>query len=308
MVGERKAIDAQASALMLLICMILGMQQVALKYVSSDISPMMQIALRSGLSALLVYPLIQLPKGERLFAKNYLKPGCLLAFLFAGEFVLVAEALKYTSAAHTVMLLYTAPIFIALGLHMKIPAERLSKVQWLGILVAFLGIVVTFIGRDDALQTQDEYMLLGDFLGLLAGVFWAMTTIALRLSLLADVHPTQTLFYQLVGGFLLLLPVAFLTGQYDIRWSALAIGGLAFQTLMVSFVSLMLWFWLLRHYLASRLGVFSFLTPLFGMLFGIIFLDEHIELNFIIGTLMVMLGVAIVSIRGWVKEQVKVES
>ena len=306
--GERKAIDARASALMLFICMILGMQQVALKFVATDISPIMQIALRSGLSALLVLPLIQLPQGERLFAKAYLKPGCLLAFLFAGEFVFVAEALKYTSAAHTVMLLYTAPIFTALGLHLKIPAERLSKVQWLGIVVAFMGIVVTFLRQDNSMSASHHHELFGDLLALLAGVFWAMTTIALRLSQLSDVHPSQTLFYQLFGSFLLLLPLAFLTGQSHIHWTALAIGGLVFQTVMVSFVSLMLWFWLLRHYLASRLGVFSFLTPLFGMLFGMIALNERIELNFIIGTIMVMFGVAIVSIRGWVKQPVKAES
>lgn len=59
----------------------------------------------------------------------------------------------------------------------------------------------------------------------------------------------------------------------------------------------MLWFWLLRHYLANGLGVFSFLTPVFGMIFGVIFLDESIEPNFIIGTVLVMCGVLIVTIH-----------
>ena len=300
--GERKSLDAKASGLMLILCMILGLQQVLLKVAATDISPIMQIALRSGLSAILVYPLIQLPQGSRLFAKDYLKPGCLVAFLFAGEFILVAEALRFTSASHTVMLLYTAPIFTALGLHLKIPAERLSKMQWFGILVAFFGIVVTFTGRTQSVDSDLTRVLFGDFLALMAGVFWAMTTIALRLSKLSEAHPTQTLFYQLLGGFILLFPLAFMTGQADIQWTALTFGSLAFQTLIVSFFSLMLWFWLLRNYLASRLGVFSFLTPLFGMLFGVWFLNEKIEFNFILGTVLVMLGVAIVSIRGWMQQ------
>ena len=62
---------------------------------------------------------------------------------------------------------------------------------------------------------------------------------------------------------------------------------------------MLLWFWLLKNYLASRLGVFSFLTPIFGMVFGVWFLNEKIELNFFIGAVMVMLGIIIVSIRGW---------
>lgn len=297
---ERRALDGKASLLMLLLCMILALQQVVLKLAADDISPMMQIALRSGLAAVLVYPFIQLPAGTRLFSKEYLRPGLLVAFLFAAEFVMVAEALHYTSASHTVMLLYTSPIFTALGLHFKFVSERLSKMQWFGILIAFSGIVWAFVGQDS--QQQDfKQVLFGDALALAAGIFWAMTTISLRFSRLGDAHPTQTLFYQLLGGCAFLLPIAYVTGQSEIHWSWLAISSLAFHTLIVSFFSLMLWFWLLRHYLASRLGVFSFLTPIFGMFCGVLFLGEQLETHFLVGTVLVMLGILVVSLRGWLQ-------
>jgi drug/metabolite transporter (DMT)-like permease len=274
---------------------------------AADISPMMQIAIRSGLSAILVYPLIQRQKGTTLWSKQYLFPGMWVAFLFSAEFFLVAEALRYTSASHTVVLLYTAPIFVALGLHWKLPAERLSMLQWVGISIAFLGIVVTFLGREEVHSTATQAMisntLFGDFLALLAGLLWALTTISLRLTQLSDAHPTQTLFYQLVGGCVLLLPLAFLMGQAEIYWTGLAIGSLIFHTIVVSFISFMLWFWLLRNYLANRLGVFSFLTPIFGMLFGVLFLNEQIELNFLFGAAMVMLGVMIVSLHHWIEKK-----
>lgn len=300
-------LDRKASALMVGLCMIWGLQQVVLKLAAADISPMMQIAIRSGLSAILVYPLIQRQKGTTLWSKQYLFPGMWVAFLFSAEFFLVAEALRYTSASHTVVLLYTAPIFVALGLHWKLPAERLSRLQWLGIFIAFLGIVVTFLGREEVHSTATQAMisktLFGDFLALLAGLLWALTTISLRLTQLSDAHPTQTLFYQLVGGCVLLLPLAFLMGQAEIHWTGLAIGSLIFHTIVVSFISFMLWFWLLRNYLANRLGVFSFLTPIFGMLFGVLFLNEQIELNFLFGAAMVMLGVMIVSLHHWIEKK-----
>ncbi|KAF1023934.1 MAG: putative cystine transporter YijE [Acinetobacter bereziniae] len=300
-------LDRKASALMVGLCMIWGLQQVVLKLAAADISPMMQIAIRSGLSALLVYPLIQLQKGTTLWSKQYLFPGMWVAFLFSAEFFLVAEALRYTSASHTVVLLYTAPIFVALGLHWKLPAERLSMLQWIGIFIAFLGIVVTFLGREQAHSTVAQalisHTLFGDFLALLAGLLWALTTISLRLTQLSDAHPTQTLFYQLVGGCVLLFPLAVLMGQAEIHWTTLAIGSLIFHTFVVSFVSFMLWFWLLRNYLANRLGVFSFLTPIFGMLFGVLFLNEKIELNFLLGAAMVMFGVMIVSLHHWIVKQ-----
>lgn len=297
---QRKPLDAQASLLMLGICIVLGLQQVTLKLAADDISPLMQMALRSGLAALLVLPFIQLPKGVSLLNGADLKSGMILGFLFAAEFLLVAEALRYTSASHTVMLLYTSPIFTALGLHFKFIDERLSKVQWLGIFIAFIGVVICFMGPTHSAMPN---MLWGDFLALMAGIFWSLTTIYLRLSRLAQAHPTQTLFYQLVGGFILLLPIAYLSGQAQVHWTLMAWSSLAFQTIIVSFLSLMIWFWLLRHYLASRIGVFSFLTPIFGMLFGVWFLGEQLENNFILGTAFVMLGIGVVSMRNLLFKQ-----
>ena len=296
----RKSLDARASGLMILLCMIWGVQQVVLKIAAPDISPIMQIAIRSGLSAILVYPLIKLQEGTNLYTKEYLLPGVWLAFLFSAEFVFVAEALRYTSASHTVVLLYTAPIFVALGLHWKVPSEKLSAIQWGGIFIAFSGIVLSFMGRDAQSGAELSKALYGDFLALLAGIMWALTTISLRLTKLSDAHPTQTLFYQLVGGFVFLLIIAFISGQTEIHWTSVAITSLVFHVFIMSFFSLMLWFWLLRNYLANGLGVFSFLTPIFGMIFGVVLLNEHIELNFIAGTLLVMAGVFIVSLHKWI--------
>lgn len=299
---QRKALDVQASGLMMILCLIWGIQQVVLKLAAADIAPIMQIAIRSGLAALLVFPFIQLKAGTHLYSKEYLLPGIWLAFLFSAEFVLVAEALRYTTASHTVVLLYTAPIFVALGLHWKLPAEKLNLIQWSGMLIAFFGIVLCFIGREQASAELLQQTLFGDFLALMAGIMWALTTISLRLTRLSDAAPTQTLFYQLVGGCVFLLPVAFILGQTEIHWTAVAINSMIFHVLIMSFFSLMLWFWLLRKYLANGLGVFSFLTPIFGMIFGVIFLHEQIEMNFMLGTGLVLIGVLTVSLHGWISD------
>lgn len=296
LVGHRKALDIQGSSLMILLCMTWGIQQVILKIAAEDITPLMQIALRCGLSALLLIPMIGLQIRQDLLRKAYLYPGMILAFLFSAEFLLVSEALRYTSASHTIVLLYTAPIFVALGLHWKRPDEKLTAVQWSGIVLAFVGILLAFLVRDQG-TVEHSKALLGDFYALLAGVMWALTTIALRLSKLSDAPARQTLLYQLVGGFIFLMPIAYFTAQTEIKWTAIAISSLVFHVFIMSFLSLMLWFWLLRRYLANGLGVFSFLTPVFGVIFGVIFLDERIELNFIVGTVLVMLGVSIVTMH-----------
>lgn len=301
--NERKALDQTASSLMIVLCMVWGLQQVILKMAASDISPLMQIALRSGLAALLLLPLVLLDQKSQLMNPKNLKAGALVAVLFSLEFFLLAQALQLTSASHAVVLLYTAPIFVALGLHWKLPSERLTLLQWTGIGIAFIGIVVTFI-RPQQIgdNTFQQQMLWGDLYALAAAIAWAATTLTVRLSSLAQAAVTQTLFYQLAGSFILLLGLAFFMGQAVVQWTPLVMGSLAFHTLIVSFASFLAWFWLLRNYLASRLGVFSFLTPLFGIIFGVWLLDENIEANFIFGTALVLLGILVVSLQGWLRK------
>ena len=300
--SSRQALDSKASGIMFGLCILWGLQQVVLKLAAPDISAVMQIALRSGFSALMVYPMIKLAKGTSLWGRDYLPAGILVGLLFAAEFFLVAQALRFTSAAHTVVLLYTAPIFVALGLHWKLPSERLSLIQWLGIACAFFGIVIAFLFRPTASQAAASSALWGDALALLAGVLWAATTIAVRLTKLAEAPATQTLFYQLFIAFFVLLPVAFFMGQATIHWSVLSLTSLLFHTVVVSFASYLIWFWLLKKYLASQLGVFSFLTPIFGMCFGVVLLNEHLELNFLVGTCFVLMGVMVVSLHHKIKQ------
>lgn len=144
-------------------------------------------------------------------------------------------------------------------------------------------------------------ILRGDLLGLLAGIVWGATTVVIRCSSLAKASAAQTLLYQLVGAFVLLLLAAIALGQTNINPSPMAWGSLLFQSLVVSFASFLVWFWLLRHYLASRLGVFSFMTPLFGMAFGVWLLDETLESSFLAGAILVLSGVILVSSEGLLK-------
>lgn len=299
---KRKALDGQASGIMIILCLIWGLQQVALKAAAPDIAPLMQIALRSGIAALLVGLLMFWRKEPMPFADGTWRPGLLVGFLFALEFLLVGEGLRYTSASHMVVFLYTSPIFVALGLHWRLPAERLSALQWLGIAMAFAGIVVTFFWRHQQAAVGGSVNILrGDILALLAGIAWGVTTVVVRCSSLAKVSASQTLLYQLAVAFVLLLLAAIALGQTAIDLTPQIFGYLLFQSLIVSFASFLAWFWLLRHYLASRLSVFSFMTPLFGMAFGVWLLNEPLEPSFLVGAILVLAGVILVSSHGWLK-------
>lgn len=304
MSAARKNTDAFALQVMLGLCLIWGSQQVMIKWAAADIAPVMQAAFRSGIAAVLVGLLMCWRGGWAQLGSTW-RAGLLAGALFGLEFLFIAEGLKLTSAAHMSVFLYTAPVFTALGLHFMLPSERLRLLQWLGIALAFAGIALAFAGGL-SLDQLDGRVLLGDAMAVLAGLMWGATTVVVRASRLSEAPATLTLFYQLMVGFVGLLLMALFSGQIGaVSFTPLAVGSVLFQGLVVSFFSYLTWFWLLRQYLASNLAVFSFITPLFGVTFGVLLLDEPLSVNFVVGAVMVLGGVVLVSAEPWVRRQLR---
>ncbi len=300
--GTRQPLDLFAFGTMVVFCIVMASQQVMLKAVAEEIAPVFQIALRSGIAAALLIGLILLQRHRMPLAPENRIPALLIGALFTLEFLLVGESLNKTSAGHATVFLYTSPIFAAIGLHLKIPNERMSRLQWLGILVAFAGIVLAFLGGDST-DTLSSDVLLGDFLALLAGAAWGLTTVVVRATGLSVLPARQTLLYQLAVAFVLLSLWAYMTGQADVNPTPEALGSLAFHGIVVSFIAFLVWFWLLTKYKASQLGILSFMTPVFGVLLGSWWLGERIEANFIIGSAMIIGGILIVSSHGWLSKR-----
>lgn len=300
----RKPIDANAALIMTVLCAIWGLQQVAIKAAAPDIAPVFQIALRSGIAAVMVGVLLLMRRREIKRSKGTWQAGLMVGLFFALEYLAVAEGLRYTSAAHMVIFLYTAPIFVAIGLHFRFQNERLTLLQWTGILIAFSGVALAFYAPT-APGVSATQQRLGDALGLLAAVLWAATTLTIRSSRLASAPAPVTLFYQLAGAFVILASMAWVTGQTHVQLSSVALGSLIFQTVAVSFLSFLTWFWLLGRYLGSRLGVLSFMTPLFGVVFGVWLLGETLESTFVLGSLLVLAGIVLVSGHDLLRQNVQ---
>lgn len=295
--GSRKSMDFFAFSLMVGFCLVMAFQQVILKAVATDLAPVFQIALRSGIGAVLIGMLmIYHHQGIRLSAENRI-PALAIGTLFALEFLMLGEALNYTSAGHAAVFLYTSPIFAAIGLHWKVAGERMSALQWLGIFMAFIGIVISFLGGGNA-QEINEDVLWGDFLALCGGAAWGLTTVVVRSTELSNLPAKETLLYQLVGAFIILVAWAIYADQAYFNPTNAVFLSLAFNGVIVAFLSFLLWFWLLTQYKASQLGTLSFLTPIFGVLMGAWLLGEPIESNFLIGAVLIITGILLVNASG----------
>ncbi|HEY4957977.1 MAG TPA: DMT family transporter [Caldimonas sp.] len=294
--SERKShLDALAVALLVLCCFLWGLNQVAAKAALPEIPALWQAALRSAGAALLVWLWARL-RGITLFAADATLPGGLVAgALFAAEFLCIFTGLQFTTASRMVVFIYISPFVVALGMPLIARSERLSALQSAGLLLAFAGVAWAF-AEGFSRPAAGPMQWLGDGLGVLAGVLWGATTLAIRASALSQASAEKTLLYQLgVSALLLLAAAAFAAPPLPHRLSLLAWSSLGFQTIIVSFASYLAWFWLIRHYPATRLASLTMLTPVFGLALGAVLLSEPVTARLLFALATVVAGIVLVN-------------
>lgn len=294
MTHARHALDARAYALMLGLTALWGLQQVVIKITADDVSLVMQAGLRSILATVLLVAWARL-RGIALFGRDgTLGAGLLAGALFAAEFVFIYAGLGHTNASRMSVFIYLAPALTALGVHLFVRGERLGTLQWAGVALAFGGIVAAFVEGFAAPQST----WIGDLFGVIAAFLWAATTVLIRATRLGSATATKTLFYQLAVSAAVLPLASVLMGEPGVvRLGAAALASLAYQGAVVAFASYLAWFWLLTRYYAGRLSVLSFLTPIFGMLSGIVFLGEPLSASFALAAALVAGGIVLVNLR-----------
>jgi drug/metabolite transporter (DMT)-like permease len=291
---DRRPVDARALGLMVGLCALWGFNQVAVKAAAADVSTGLQGALRSAI-ALVCLIAWAAARRTPFASRDTLASGLVAGALFAGEFAFLYVGLSHTTASRMVVFLYLAPVVTALGLALFVPGERLTRVQWAGVALAFAGVAFAFRGGWSAGASATA---LGDVFGVIAAVLWGATTVFIRASALARASATKTLFYQLLVATLTLPLVSLAVGEPGvIRWSPVAVMSLFYQGVIVTFASYLTWFWLLTRYLAGRLAVFSFLTPLFGVAFGVLLLGDPLTPAFLLAAAMVAGGILFVNLR-----------
>jgi drug/metabolite transporter (DMT)-like permease len=279
---------------MAVLCMLWGFQQVTIKVAAPDVSLVMQAGIRSVLATVLLLGWAR-ARGIPLFDRDgTLAAGLVAGVLFAAEFVFIYAGLAYTAASRMIVFIYTTPCWTALLLPFFVPVERLTGRQWVGVIAAFGGIVAAFAEGFAAAKGET---FVGDLFGVIAAFLWASTIVVIRATQLARASATKTLFYQLAVSAAVLPVVSVLMGEPGVvQWTPLAIAILAFQSVIVAFASYLAWFWLLARYLAARLSVLSFMTPLFGVLFGALLLGERITPAFLAAALLVAGGIVLVNL------------
>lgn len=292
---ERKEhLDALAVSLLVACCLFWGFQQILIKTTVAEVPPLWQAAIRFvGATALLwLWCMVRrIPLFER---DGTLQAGLLAGALFAGEFTCIYLGLRDTAASRLTVFLYTSPFVVALLLPRVVPSEKLRRVQWVGLVIAFAAVALAFSEGFTGSSTPRQ--LRGDALALAAGVLWGLTTLVIRGSKMATSSAEKTLFYQVAVTAAVAPLLSLALGEtWSLRYSGQAWVSIALQTVIGAFASYLAWMWLLRHYPATQLSSFTFLTPLFALLFGVLLLDERLTIQLLVALTAVAAGIVLVN-------------
>jgi drug/metabolite transporter (DMT)-like permease len=284
-----------AIALMLMLCLSWGFNQIAVKLALPEIPPMLQAMIRSA-GALPVMLIIGWSRGVKFFERDgTLGPGLFAGLLFGLEFVLIFRGLLLTSASRAVVFLYTSPFFVALGSYQFL-GERLSGSQWAGLALSFAGVALA-IGVPQ--PNVDANVLYGDLMVVGGGALWAATTLVAKGTALRRAAPEKAMGYQVALSIPILGFAAWISGETIARVPGpLTLTLMAYQAFWVVGLTFMLWFALVKVYSASKLSAFTFITPLFGVVASYFILNETLTLTFGVAALLVIAGLYLVNRPG----------
>ena len=284
-----------AVALMLMLCLSWGFNQLAVKLALPDIPPMLQGTIRSS-GALIVLFLIARLRGVKMFERDgTLGAGLAAGVIFGVEFVLIYRGLFLTSASRAVVFLYTAPFFVAFGSYLFL-GERLRASQWSGLALCFAGVALA-IGVPQA--DVDARVLLGDLMIVAGGALWAATTLIVKATALIRAPAEKGLGYQVGLSIPILGFAAWISGETLVRVPGpLALSLMAYQAFWVVGLTFLIWFALVKTYSASKLSAFTFITPLFGVVASYFIMHDTLTVAFGAAALLVIAGLYLVNRPG----------
>ena len=228
-----------AVALMLVLCLSWGFNQVAVKLALPDIPPMLQATIRSA-GALIVLFLIARIRGVKMFERDgTLRAGLLAGVIFGFEFLLIYRGLLLTSASRAVVFLYTAPFFVAFGSFLFL-GERLRASQWGGLALCFAGVALA-IGIPQA--DVDANVLLGDLMVVGGGALWGASTLVVKATALIKAPAEKGLAYQVALSVPILGLAAWIFGDNLTRVPGpLALSLMVYQAVWVVGLTFLIWF------------------------------------------------------------------
>jgi len=215
----------------------------------------------------------------------------LLTFCLSYGIVFWTE--QWVPSGLAAVLFATFPLIVAVMAHFALPGERMSARVMVGTGLGFAGIAAIF---------AEDFDLLGGRKVMVAALVLLVSPFVAAISTVAykkwgqGIRPVAFNAVAIIYGAIIMGVVAGITEErgsvvFD-RWPVVAILYMAVAGTAITFP---LYFWLLEHMPARQVALIGYGTPVVAVFLGILFLDETMTVRTLIGSAMVVTGVAVAS-------------
>ncbi|MEQ9466427.1 MAG: DMT family transporter [Ekhidna sp.] len=275
---------------LILLATLWGPSFLFIKIAVGEIPPVMLAALRIGIAGLILNTLLIL-KGRRLsIEKSFWKKTFIAGFFAqAVPFVLINWGEQYVDSSLASILNGLMPLFTIIFAHFMIVEEKLTRNKLGGVFLGFIGLIILVV---PSISKGVE----GSLAGIIAITF-ASVSYGIGLSYIrkhfAKTPSFQAPAAQLLSVSIYLVPLAFL---FHPDFSLFSIGYQAVGSLMVlaffgTAIAFIVYFKLIEQSSAGYASLVTYLMPIYGVILGIVFLDERVSLWTILGAALILVGI-----------------
>ncbi len=259
-----------------------------------DFTPATLIALRSGLSAIILYALL---RNRRLATPDRTwdawRPFVILGLInVAIPFTLNAWGLTRIESGLAGILTATVPLFTVVIAHLTTQDERLTPPIALGIGVGLCG-VITILGLDVGSLLEGSGLAMLAIVGASA-IYGVVGVYGRRIK---GVPPLVMAWGQMSTATVMLLPLVLLEQPWDSTTPSadgmLSLGALTLSTV----VAYIIYFRLLAVVGAVATSLVAYVIPVIAVLLGVVFLDEHLEPHHFAGMALILAAMGLIDGR-----------
>ena len=279
---------------LVLICLLWGSSWAAVKLGLETIPPLLSLGIRFTIASMILGVIAVFQQLGISRSTAFWKLAAIISMTsFTVPFVLIYWAQLQINSSLAAVLFATYPFWVAILSHFYLPAEKITVSRILGMIIGFAGVAFIF---SDGFRDVNSTTLFG-MVALVAGaVIQAIGLISIRRSG-EHFHPVALNLWPMAMSSLPLFAASIAWEDYSkIVYDQQSVGSLLYLALFCTATTFVIYFWLIKHIEVVILSLSAFITPMIAVIIGVFLLGEEFTGTMIIGSILVLLGVAVATL------------
>ena len=207
-------------------------------------------------------------------------------------FILIVYGQQQIDSSLAGILMATMPISTIILSHFFLHDEKLTRRKFTGFVIAFIGITILVIQDFSNLKINILSNIYSELMVMSGAILYSCSAVYGKRFKHTDPlsASTGTIFFSAIMMFIyLLIFVPTEISNIDLRNSA----SLVLLGVFCTAIATIIYFQILQTSGASFISIMNYLIPIWAILFGVIFFQEEIFMNYIVGLILVVLGINI---------------